>query len=527
MDYCLWVEWLWMCSNYVNYELSVLNIGVFLTILWVFFAGYWLLNEIHKIRIWVRLKKRIRIPIVCILLVGALLSTLIPFIPWYSLPLLWYPIFWEILTAISILFFLLYITIIIRKPIKKINNKKVYRIFLNYVLKGKKIESLVNELQFFFDNIINIYIEEEKQSKHWDATDFLFLMQSEILIDSLIQNPITLKKIFSYDYQKTGEQIPYNLSVFLKKIIFESLSNSNSILSSELNKSIIIPHQKYWVLLDKVINTISIYRNKSFFEVSHYFQNEVFIKNYLIFTNQLIGCYFLQEGSMVLWEYRLLYNILESKSKVLNFSMNKEKIPHLKLLPDDFISKIINNIKDLQKWELKHDFNYEEIFTPWPDKDLNSIVDSIVLWSCELIDGISNAYDNDENKMRLELLKFKWIQEIEKWILLKMKYWIINNLEKWFYPNISKCFWLMYRWDIVNNKWNISNEVIEILKTYEKYLYNMRDSNQLKKDIFPSCISYNKKENKIIIECFSNTKYLDLNKIKEEWKVFIKSIELS
>jgi len=102
MDYCFGVEFLKECTDYVNYELSIFNIGVFMGVIWVFFAWFQLIDSIHKIRFKIRSNNFIWF-LLFIPFVTSVIGVIIPFIPWKPLPFLWYSIFWEILTSLYII----------------------------------------------------------------------------------------------------------------------------------------------------------------------------------------------------------------------------------------------------------------------------------------------------------------------------------------------------------------------------------------------------------------------------------------
>lgn len=536
LNYCLWLELLGNCSEYINNELSVFNIWVFLWVIWVFFAGIQLVSGIQKIRFEEMNKKWYFYIFLTIPIITVLIGTVLPFIPWSPVPLLWYPIFWEIFTAVYIIIFLIVIVIRLTRKIKKFSKwGGMNRIYLNYIAQNKQLDNLANELQYFFEDFLDAYKEEGKNKEWWYGSQFLVIIQNQRLINDIIINPFVIQKIIEIYQKDTRKHFTYEEQQFLQKIFFSSFSDNNSHLASELWWEFNInPRSANGILLWKIIEDLS------FLEKLHlvwdgrtyqYDQDIVFAKNYLNFTAKIHEEFRNKEKIKKNYKFhQLLFDTFKTQANIIwkNFK-NLDYIQLRNLLWSNF---------EYDLWELEQSLlvcyngKFPEVYLNqkrpyrWEHHYLDSnksLLDAYAFGIFELFKAFAwkkedtRNYTIDFNFLRNEDSVLK---EIEKRLLILFKQIIPDNLDG-HYATLSRIFWDNYSWDILNTTELVdkNNHLMDIICMYAQklprlagwYIYTyytdetLKDSYKKEKaleksreiiaDLFPKYIDYDNENN--------------------------------
>lgn len=566
MDYCLGFEILKKCTDYVNYELSVFNIGVFMGVIWVFFAWFQLIDSIHKIRFKIRYNKIILFLLILPLLTSVI-GTLLPFIPWEPLPFLWYTIFWEIFTALYIIliggFLIKYLFF---NKIKNFDTKNgnINWLYIHCLAKNKGIENIVEELRFFFNDFLAKYNKEIEENKWWYAHQFITILLNERFIDYLIENPFTIQIIISLYQKEKRFKFSNEEKEFLWKIILWSFANNKSFLVHELNWNFNIDYRnKNWIILKRLIEDLWFLRKLNIFWRSNtynYSNDPIFANNYLQFITKVIEEFLNKERiSENYKEYKLLYKVFETQAHIIQQSFYQiDKFLLWDLLWNNYGYKLyeLNPVLLECYWGKNFPEFKETNKKIYLDKynindSNNNLIDAFAFGIFEIMRTFSNFKNENIRKYTLEftsvLEESVLSNEIEKRILILLRQDIVKNLT-WWYEMVSIVFWENYSWHITNYPENIEKkqEVMDILKLYaeklpklsEWYIYAytedtlndpykkemaIKKANEIIKDLFPDYIEYDRKNNYLSIYDRDRLSYdiLDLWKILETWKVEI------
>ena len=552
------------CTDYVNYELSVFNIGVFIAVIWVFFAWFQLIDSIHKIRFKIRYNTIILLLLILPLLTSVI-GTLLPFFPWKPLPFLWYSIFWEVFTALYII--IIWLILIPYLFLKKINTFDIQYGNINYLYnnclaKNQYIEALVFELSYFFEDFLKKYRWELKKNEWWYAHQFMRILQNQRFIDSLIWNPVTIQKIINLYYSDNRDNFSYDEEQFLQKIILGSFLKENSYLVLELNGNFNVHYDsKNGIILKNIIEDLRFLRKLNILWSSNtynYSNNPTFANNCLNFTIKIIEEFLNKEKINENYkEYKLLYNVFKTQAHIIQQRFDKINRSLLSdLLWNNYGYKLreLNSVLLNVYWGEKYpEFKETDRKTDLDKYNIrdsnNNLLDAFAFGIFELMKKFSNFKDVD---IRKYILKFTSVweesvlsNEIEKRILILLRQDIVKNLT-WWYEMVSVVFWENYSWYITNHPENIEKkqEVMDILKLYAEgisklldwYIYSytaktLQDSYRKEKAVeraekileylFPKYISYNKNNHSLIIYSMDNLDYseLDLNNISKNWKI--------
>lgn len=587
MNYCLWLETLWYCSNFYNNEFSIFNIGVFLAVIWVFFAGFQLMKENHKIRLNVRINNKILIFLLILPIIFIIISTLLPYIPWKAISLLWYRIFWEILTAIYIIIFWIYLIFwVFLKPINKFNEKSdiLNNNFISRIAKNKDIDTIVDEFIYFFDDFIVKYNEFNKLlNKHNHAErfktkwlnknelnklennyseQFLLIIENKRFIKQIILKPWILDKIISYYTRKKGN-ISYHEQNFVWDIILESLNDENSLLVHELWWEIKFNHNK-WIILNKIVTNINFLDKINLYSSFYkYYENKDFSERWLKFSSLIIE-EFLHEDSLEnnYLKPEFLFKIFKKNSRIIfKHFFDFDHLTRHKILPSNFgydIWEINDKLLNLYKWNFPEIHIEDREYKSYEHHNSNiSILDAIAFGLFEYIIYLETFKKEDIRDYTIECSFYQSIhwwekqiyEEIENRILLLFKNQIKENLN-WRWPMVSRVFFENYLWNIIVTdditKIERDERIMDIFKLYANrlpeikkwflYGYNKETIKwKIKKakiewdkiidNLFPKYIEYNNKNNTLnIFPKYWITSYiLYLNKIKT-WKIVIKKI---
>lgn len=577
--YCLWIKLLWYCSDYFNTELSVLNIWVFLGIIWVFFTWYQLLDGTHKLRLSYRNTKIITYRLLWISFVGIIIATSLPFIPWYALPFIWYSISWEILVALICMFLIIYNFVSARRPIKKVkHSKRLYNISLNSIASWwKHIEAFVIEAAFFFKNLF-------KNILKWDgySHNILINMLSNNFIDELIRShPFTLQEIFK-SYVSLYEKIWQDqriLEEFFQAVFFRSLQDRESFISREINDEI---HKHYnrwkWILLSMILDDFKFIDRFWLlkwipFNISKQWNQDVYSHNFVMFWYHTVPLYF-SDIKHNIYLYKNIYNWL---SQIAWIIQNSPEVSHV----DIHVYGLTNNIPiGLQEhsWEIlesywgkRPEYSYLNskdfrvyIWHHW-DMHIKNILDALAFWmfDCFLASTTMSSTIEIKDKQRSErnysiaiehLLWFNWKDaifiEIKKRLNILFEIKILENL-KWYYPMASRAFWNAYWWQLFNTDDKLTqskDSYINILRIFAENLPKLKDwfiyaysEDQLQKeyyknytqnkaikiiaDLFPDNMNYDSIQNKLFYYFWDRSSWssIDLNRLLETGKIEIEN----
>ncbi len=566
MESCIWLNILGLCSEFYNNEFTIFNIWAFMTLIWVFFAWFQLINSIHKIRFRVRYNKFI-VFLVLVPLLSSVIGTLIPLIPWKPLPLLWYPIFWEIFTALYIIIIWLILTpYLFFNKINKFDIKtwKINIIYIHYLAKNKDIQNIVDELQYFFDDFLRKYKKEIEEKKWWYAHQFITIIQNQRFIDYLIENPFTIQKIIFIYKKEKRTQFSYEEQEFLKKVILWSFKNNNSFLVHELNWNFNIDFgNQNWIILKNLIEDLNFLSKLNILwdsETFWYSSDIIFAKNYLKFILK-IHEEFLNKNKIEqnYLKYELLLKVFETQEWIIQNSYKKiDWLLKSNIIISNFknkIWKLEDSLLNLYPWNKFPEIilNKEKPYwSEYHELESNiSILDAYAFWIYKLLCAFTYYKNADIRHYTLEFSSgvsenfvFKQVEK-RLFILYKQK---INDNLLWYYPMISRVFWENYIRNIINetDKVNKNKDIINIIKIYaeklpklsEWYIYRytndtlknedtkeiaIKKANNIIKDLFTKNIEYDKEKNILIIFWWDNLYYskLDLSKILKNWKIEI------
>lgn len=169
---CLGLEILGQCSYDPSNPKSYFTIGHLLSLIALLLAFSQLTKPIIKFRLMANnLKYRLFIFLIATAVVSVFVATVLPFIPGPAIPLLGYPVFWEVLSALLFIGIGTYLIVLISKPVMFTNKNalKYFQTTMSFIAKGDE-KGLV-ELAEEINSSIPIIVKEAKKFNHWKARE--------------------------------------------------------------------------------------------------------------------------------------------------------------------------------------------------------------------------------------------------------------------------------------------------------------------------------------------------------------------
>ncbi len=330
ISYCFGIKSLGECSSYFLFEHSVYNLGIAIGTIAIILAAYQFLNE--RIHFRIRFRKKWRnfaLFLFLLNLLGTFVAAITPYVPGIAMPIIGYPITWELLSAI---FFIWSIFIMIRisiSPITKIEKKDMKR-FTSLCHESIshsefKLEALAEEVRYFIPSVIRVAEEQQEkedtenfkrsQEKQSDkvkdkkenhqiqyatpASTLLFILSDPELCKIIANKcPLTVQSIIQ-SYQKYGWKRDRNIEHYklLAEVFSQSLTNEQSIIARELKRKGIGSVNKGRGVVAKLIiedweliNRASLLG--SFFTRYEFSQNKVYRTNFVFFWERVIDSFF-------------------------------------------------------------------------------------------------------------------------------------------------------------------------------------------------------------------------------------------
>lgn len=231
---CLGLSFLARCSEFhlrehflFNFEVAVASIAIVVSI-------YALLIE-RRFRVRISIKKDERdfiLKLVALVLGLTFLGAILPFIPGEPLPLGGYPIFWEALASVAILY-AFYLSYRIILPIRFLTKKQLKRL-LNVVPQATKkyhgsMDLMLKEADLFWDDFL-------KKAK--EDSNLQILLLRDFLNPEFVKLAVTSHYLLVKTYRFTGEHGGNeNINSFFRKLFIHHLIEDNSIVAEDLESS--------------------------------------------------------------------------------------------------------------------------------------------------------------------------------------------------------------------------------------------------------------------------------------------------
>ncbi len=517
---------LWIGLNCSNYDISF-DIIWLLTVIWLFFTWYQLLKPENKLRLnYSFLSKNIIYQVILISLLFSLVPIVLKFIPLWTLPVIWYDVFREILSLIVILILWIIIFKIIITPITKINPKKILGLLIaNLWQWDRAISAIWFEFSYFFEDLVKNVDNKDK-----DAFTSLLLCENNDLIkyiaedinafntllrvyDNKYKNKKTFSSINDESYlmwlsidwaffkvpEITDSEVKHLHVEFLNLVIDEALNNENSILSKELNWKIYKWINKwYWLVSQHIFNDFGFIHEYNLLEDRWwpYKKNsDVFNNNYIKFRESSIDSFFDNEEQK--FENNINYH-KDLYSWICKFCwprwiLNKscEKLENL-FNPVQHFDIKINSLQWLILSKcLPNNSNYYKITWQWMFhpviEEPKDFIESISWWCFKLLESLSYIKETSENERAIRHLSCEIymntftddviIKRIQENLKNLMKWHIEKTNWRWFYPNMTRIFfhifWRYIFFDTINDE--DRDFVISVMKIISKALKNFSE----------------------------------------------------
>lgn len=231
---CLGIDFLARCpvSHYrdhflFNFEIAIASMAIVISI-------YVLLIE-RRFRVRVSLKKEERdiiLKLVVLVLGLTFVGAILPFIPGEPLPLFGYPIFWEILAAVLMLY-VFYISYKIILPIR-VFTKKQLKQMLNVVPEATRkyhglMDLMLKEADVFWDD----FLKQAQKNRKLQT-----LLLRDFLNPEFIKLAVTSHYILIKTYRFVGKSSENSsINEFFRKLFIHHLIEDNAILAEDLESS--------------------------------------------------------------------------------------------------------------------------------------------------------------------------------------------------------------------------------------------------------------------------------------------------
>jgi hypothetical protein len=169
------------------------------------------------------------------ILLFTFIGSILPYLLGEALPMLGYPVFWEILASV-VLFFSIIIAYKLIRPIKKLTKKQIKALYLyaphSTIKYNGEIELMVKEAENFWPDFLEKSINNEKikevLNNYFSEKDFLrFVAKSYYILINTVDFVSNPKYIGQVRYAEH----------FLRELIMTSLSEDESILNDDLSSS--------------------------------------------------------------------------------------------------------------------------------------------------------------------------------------------------------------------------------------------------------------------------------------------------
>lgn len=231
---CLGIDFFARCpvSHYrdhflFNFEIAIASMAVVISIYALF------IERRFRVRIFLKRDDKNLILGLFILTLGlTFVGAILPFVPGKALPLFGYPIFWEILAAIVILY-IFYISYRIILPIRVFTKKQLKQL-LNVVPEATSkyhdsMDLMLREADVFWDDFLK-HAQKNKKLQDLLLRDFL----NPEFIKLIVTSHYVLIKTYRFISNFPENS---NINEFFRKLFIHHLVEDNSILAEDLESS--------------------------------------------------------------------------------------------------------------------------------------------------------------------------------------------------------------------------------------------------------------------------------------------------
>lgn len=489
MNDCLWI-WLNCEINWFWFWIIEL-----LTVFWIFFTWFQLVNPANKLRIEYR--SFFRSWYVYTLVISVLFCVVpivLNFIPGKSLPVIWYDIFREVLSIFFALFtgIVLFLQAII--PIRRVNTKKFAKILANYIWgEEKDISAVSEEFQYFIRDII-------KKVDKWDinACRIVLLCKNTVLVRKIVCNIGGFDSFINvYLEREKDEKIYEKIQIeFVQFVINSSLNCDNSILAREIQWDLFWWFNGWkWLISKKIFDDFFFIHRYHLLSWRDDFvrfdynlrKSKTFWKNFCSFLKLAINAFFCEGReyddkknnlkdnlkdniqyhkdlyiwlNSLCWYDGILYNRLTWYPAVEIISLVSKY--------NDIIEEYYKN-KDLKFYECEESLWFSPVINP------DSLMESISWWIYRMIETIWMIKETEENSfdIRQECIhlydhfwwKDKTIVNIIHDNIKNLMYGQIKFVNsRGYYPNMTRAFFHIFWYSIFDDKLE-ENDRDFVLKT--------------------------------------------------------------
>ncbi len=549
---CLGLNFLSKCSETHLSEHFLFNFETAISSLAIIISIYALVLE-KRFRARVNIKRNIITQLKVILIIIIFLTfigSIIPYIPGKPLPLLGYPIFWEIIATIPLIYGL-FLAFKLFQPIKlltKSQAKNLAKYAPHCTLKfHNSLDLILKEAEFFWSDFLKKTLTDKKL-KDTLVYDF---SQKDFLRAAVKSRYILLATV---NFLSNNKDKKYNLSHienFLSELFLENLIQTESVLNEDLNSS-------YKELMQHIIRkeglADSIFKNLRSPELDLYKNKNLFkiLKRFVSVFHLYLGRQYHYTEKTDNYIDLIQSNILEDflylfKNNLYNLNTKKDRYN----LFNELFSMPITNLKKLPEEQGK--ILGEGIY---------EMLEKYTIYNFNQNDDLIN----EEERINYGILNFNYIKEneyIEKYFKEKLLEKIVGSKDpkkpghswynlKGYYPMMTQTYFIIYGYKIFSNKSNNMSakdkefhmtilkkmqenlpkiasgrtqeylEKIEMPKEKNKIIIIKKRAERCLQSIFPQNIIYNKKENSITYINDEHSKTLLLNEIAKQNKFILK-----
>ncbi len=235
--YCLGLNFLAKCPSTHYSDHFLFNLGTAVSSLAVVVAIYALLLERRfRVRLGIKRSQRNRAGyFVLIVLFLAFIGAILPYVPGEPLPLIGYPIFWEII-AFFVAVYLIFQAIDLTRPIRKLSKKQIESLVKNspYDTLGYhgSVDLMVKEADHFWTDLLKKSLTNKSLGE---------ILVNDFINEDFLKVAVKSQYILMQTAEVLGKTKPTEntkyIKYFLKEFFLLSMTVEDSVISSDLRSS--------------------------------------------------------------------------------------------------------------------------------------------------------------------------------------------------------------------------------------------------------------------------------------------------